>query len=319
MPRNPVQFQKGLSMAEFMQRYGSEEQCHAALVAMRWPDGFVCPACGSKEHGLSGPRRLFQCKNCRKQTSAKAGTIFHQSKTPLTKWFLAIHLLTSAKNDVAALELARQLGVKWDTAWLIKQKLMEVMRQRNETYKLEGVVQIDDAYLGGKKAGKRGRGAGNKVPFVVAVATRDGKPTYIHLRPVVGFTKAALKTYGETSLAPDTRVVSDSYDCFKGLKEAGLTHLAVTTDGAHPDDGLTGALFKWLNIALGNIKSAITGTCRSCDAHHTARYLAAFEWRFNRRFDLAGNVERLLRASVGAAPQTRRSIADVRTGAERYG
>jgi len=78
---------------------------------------------------------------------------FHKSRTPLVKWFLAIHLLTSAKNDIAALELARQLGVKWDTAWLIKQKLMEVMLQRNATYKLGGEVQIDDAYLGGEKAG----------------------------------------------------------------------------------------------------------------------------------------------------------------------
>ena len=315
MARNPVQFQKGLSMAEFMRRYGSEEQCHAALVEMRWPDGFVCPACGSKEHGLSAQRRLFQCKNCRKQTSAKAGTIFHRSKTPLTKWFLAIHLMTSAKNDVAALELARQLDVKWDTAWLIKQKLMEVMRQRNETYKLSGDVQVDDAYLGGKKAGKRGRGAGNKVPFVIAVATRDGKPTYMHLRPVDGFTKAALKAYGAASIASGSRVVSDSYDCFKGLEEAGFDHLAITTGDGRPSD----AHFKWLNTGLGNVKSAITGTCRSCDARHTARYLAAYEWRFNRRFDLARNVERLARASVRAGPQPRRTIAAVRAPAEMSG
>jgi hypothetical protein len=91
------------------------------------------------------------------QTSARAGTIFHKARTPLVKWFLAIYRITSAKNGIAALELARQLGVKWDTAWLIKQKLMEVMRQRNASYKLEGDVQIDDAYLGGEKAGKAGR------------------------------------------------------------------------------------------------------------------------------------------------------------------
>ena len=151
MARNPVQFQKGLSMAEFLRRYGTEEQCHSALVAMRWPDGFVCPACGAREYGMSGPRRLFQCKQCRAQTSAKAGTVFQQSKTPLTKWFLAIHLMTSAKNDIAALELARQLDVKWDTAWLIKQKLMEAMRHRNEAYRLSGDIEIHDAYLGGEK------------------------------------------------------------------------------------------------------------------------------------------------------------------------
>jgi hypothetical protein len=92
-----------------------------------------------------------------------AGTIFHKSRTPLVKWFLAIYLITSSKNDIAALELARQLGVKWDTAWLIKQKLMEVMRQRNATYKLAGDVQIDDGYLGGEKESRAG--SGQQDPF----------------------------------------------------------------------------------------------------------------------------------------------------------
>ena len=95
---------------------------------MRWPGGFVCPKCGGKAHGYTAIRRIFQCSACRKQTSARAGTIFHKSSTPLTKWFLAMHLVTSSKNDIASLELSRQIGVKWDTAWLIKQKLMEVMR-----------------------------------------------------------------------------------------------------------------------------------------------------------------------------------------------
>jgi len=168
MARNKVQFQKGLSLAEFNRRYGSEELCHGALVAMRWPDGFVCPKCGGKTHSYTVVRRIFQCSACRQQTSAKAGTIFHKSTTPLTSWFLAMHLITSAKNDISSLELSRQLGVKWDTAWLIKQKLMEVMRQRNSIYKLGGDVQMDDAHLGGErpaKPGKSGRGAEGKLPL----------------------------------------------------------------------------------------------------------------------------------------------------------
>ena len=156
MARNAVQFQKGLSMAEFLRLYGTEDQCHAAVVAMRWPGGFVCPRCAGSVYSYCQPKRLFQCTACRLQTSARAGTIFHKSRTPLVKWFLAMHLMTSAKNDIAALELARQLDVKWDTAWLIKQKLMEVMKQRNSIYKLAGDVQVDDAYQGGEKAGKRG-------------------------------------------------------------------------------------------------------------------------------------------------------------------
>lgn len=309
MARNSVQLQKGLSMAEFMRRYGTEELCHAALVAMRWPEGFVCPACGGCDHGFSAARRIFQCSACRVQTSAKSGTIFHKSKTPLTKWFLAIHLLTSAKNDISGLELARQLDVKWDTAWLIKQKLMEVMRQRNSIYKLSGDVQIDDAYLGGEKAGKTGRGAANKVPFVVAVATRDSKPIYTQLRRVEGFTKAAIRDFAATGIERGARVFSDGLACFIGLAEAGMRHLPIATGGGRPRN----PVFKWVNTGLANVKSAITGTCRSCDPQHTDRYLAAFEWRFNRRFALERNVERLARAAARTSPQPYRSIALVRS------
>ena len=315
MARNPVQFQKGLSLIEFNRRYGTEERCHAALVKMRWPDGFMCPHCGGIEHSYSAARRIFQCSACRVQTSARAGTIFHKSRTPLVKWFLAIYLITSSKNDIAALELARQLGVKWDTAWLIKQKLMEVMRQRNAAYKLEGEVQIDDAYLGGEKAGKVGRGAANKVPFVIAVETRDGKPIHTQLRCVAGFTKEAIKDYASANIVPGTRVLSDGLACFGGVVEAGMRHTAIVTGGGRPK----GDLFKWTNTGIANIKGAITGTCRSCDPQHTERYLAAYEWRFNRRFDLDKNVERLARVAARTMPRPYRSIAAIRNGAETLG
>ena len=308
MARNRVQFQKGLSLAGFHERYGTEELCHAALVKMRWPEGFVCPGCASTRHSYSPARRHFQCSDCRLQTSAKSGTIFHKSKTPLTKWFLAMHLITSAKNDISGLELARQLDVKWDTAWLMKQKLMEVMRQRNSIYKLVGDVQIDDAYLGGEKAGKTGRGAGNKVPFVLAVATRDGKPTYTQVRRVAGFSKEAIRDYAKANIAPGSIVVSDGLGCFNGLTEAGMRHLPLVTGGGRPKE----ILMHWSNTGLGNLKGAINGTCRSCDAHHTDRYLAAYEWRFNRRFALDKNIERLARAATATRPKPYRQIAAVR-------
>ena len=315
MARNAVQFQKGLSFAEFMQRYETEEQCHAALIAMRWPDGFRCPKCGGAKHSYATARRIFQCSACRVQTSARAGTVFHKSSTPLTKWFLAMHLITSAKNDIASLELARQLGVKWDTAWLIKQKLMEVMRQRNTIYKLSGDVQIDDAYLGGEKAGKTGRGAANKTPFVIAVATHNGKPVYTQLRRLKAFAKTAIREYAAANIEAGSWVVSDGLRCFLGLAEAGMRHIALVTGGGRP----TNPLFKWVNTGLGNVKSAITGTCRSFDPQHADRYLAAFEWRFNRRFELDKNIERLARVAARTVPQPYHSIASIRPQAEMAG
>jgi len=128
-------------MAEFMDRYGSEDQCEAALVASRWPDGFACPKCGGDQNYAfrREGRRYFQCVLCRHQSSVISGTIFEATKLPLSRWFLAMHLLTQSKNNVAALELERHLGVCYKTAWLMKHKLMEVMRLREESRQLEGL------------------------------------------------------------------------------------------------------------------------------------------------------------------------------------
>ena len=128
MPMNRVQFQKGLSLPEFMDRYGTEEQCEQALVAARWPSGFACPVCGVMQSRTSFRRegRLYwQCAGCQYQCSVTSGTVFEATKLPLTRWFLAMQLLTQAKNNVSALELTRQLGVSYRTAWLIKHKLLQ--------------------------------------------------------------------------------------------------------------------------------------------------------------------------------------------------
>ena len=133
MSINPIQFQKGLSMADFMERYGTQEKCHAALVAARWPAGFVYPHCAStrcctfERKGL----RYWQCSKCREQTTATCGTVLQATKLPLTNWFLAMHLLTQAKNSVSALELTRHLGVRYKSAWLMKHKLLQGNRPTN--------------------------------------------------------------------------------------------------------------------------------------------------------------------------------------------
>jgi hypothetical protein len=122
-----------------------------------------------------------------------------------------------------------------------------------------------------------------------------------------GLTKEAIKAYAEANIALGARVVSDGLGCFGGLADAGLKHKAVVTGSGRPKD----ERLKWANIGLGNIKSAITGTCRSFDPQHTERYLASYEWRFNRRFDLDKNVERLARVAAQTAPAPYQSIAAV--------
>ena len=155
MAMNRVQFQRGLSMAEFMDRYGTEDKCEAALVASRWPTRFTCPDCGgpARTSFRREGRLYWQCANCSHQCSLTSGTIFGASKLALTRWFLAMHLLTQAKNNVSALELKRHLGVCYRTAWLVKHKLMQVMQLREDSRQLTGRVEVDDAYLGGQRSG----------------------------------------------------------------------------------------------------------------------------------------------------------------------
>ena len=158
MPMNRVQFHEGLTLPKFMDRYGTEEQCEQALAAARWPGGFVCPACGVMQSRTSFRRdgRLYwQCAGCQYQCSVTSGTVFEATKLALPRWFLAMQLLTQAKNNVSALELTRQLGVSYRTAWLIKHELLQAM-----------VLAEADRQL-------TGRGSENKVPFVVAVQTTE--------------------------------------------------------------------------------------------------------------------------------------------------
>ena len=307
---NRVQFQKGLSIAEFMERYGTEEKCHAALVASRWPTGFVCPECGCTRHGTFERKglRYWQCSACRGQTTVTCGTIFQSTKRPLTTWFLAMHLLAQAKNNVSALELKRHLGVRYKTAWLIKHKLMEVMREREESRQLDGRVEIDDAYLGGElPGGKSGRGSENKVPFIAAVQTTEaGHPLFACLTKLE-FTKDAIAQWAKKSLCASAHVVSDGLWCFQAVTASGAAHARTVTGGGPASVKLE--TFRVVNTLLGNLKTAFSGTYHAFDfAKYTHRYLAEVQYRFNRRFDLSSILARLLRASAITSPHPERII-----------
>jgi transposase-like protein len=305
MGMNRVQFQKGLSMAVFMERYGTEERCHAALVASRWPNGFVCPRCGGTSHStfIREGRQHWQCQACRHQATVTADTIFAATKLPLTRWFLAMHLLTQAKNNVSALELMRHLGVRYKAAWLMKHKLLQVMTEREAFRVLEGRVEMDDAYLGGERPGKRGRGSENKVSFVVAVqTTEDGKPVFVRFNRIP-FTKEAVEAWAKQALASSARVLSDGLGCFRGVTASGATHSAIVTGGGTGREAAQHPEFRSVNTVLGNLKTAINGTYHAFNFRKYAdRYLSEVQYRFNRRFDLGTILKRLVRAAATTSP-----------------
>lgn len=315
MARNRVQFQKGLSEDGFEALYGTEEKCRRAVFAWRWPDGFVCPVCGGRTHSVITTRALYQCSSCLRQTSLTAGTIFAATKVTLRTWFRALYHLTQSKGGISSIELARRLGVTQTTAWKLKHKLMQVMMERDARKPLTGRVEMDDAYLGGERAGgKRGRGAPGKTPIVAAVETTpDGKPVRLKLRRVKSFRRKEVDTMTRRCIAPGSSVVSDGLACFQGVTDAGCTHQAIRTGSGRK--AISSPAFKWVNTMLGNIKSAMTGTYRAVRHKHAPRYLAEFQYRFNRRYDLAAMIPRLAWAAVRTPPMPYRLLKLAEKGA----
>lgn len=297
-------------MPGFLRDHGTEAQCERVLEAARWPEGFQCPRCGEMAHYVvrDGTRKVFQCHACRHQASLIAGTVFQGTKLPLATWFLAIYLISQAKTGLSSLALKYQLGVSYPTAWLIHHKLMQAMTSREDRYVLEGKVQVDDAYLGGERTGgKVGRGSENKVSFIAAVSlNEEDRPLRVRLAPVPGFTLKAVSAWAKDHLAPASVVFSDGLACFGAVTEAGCTHHATVIAGRKPKQVPE---FRWINTVLGNLKTSLSGSYHAFDFQkYAARYLAAFSYRFNRRFDLRSPHQRLLIAAASTAPQPLRSI-----------
>ncbi|CAB1368286.1 transposase [Denitratisoma oestradiolicum] len=307
--KNRVQFQQGLSMAEFMERYGTEAKCETALVEQRWPSGFVCPCCRDTRHSRfeRGGKRLWQCHRCRHQVSVTAGTIFENTKLPLTKWFLAMFFMTQSKNNISALSLKRHLGVSYDTAWLLRHKLMAVMGDAEAGRALDVRVEIDDAYLGGARAGKVGRGSENKVPFVAAVeTTADGRPLFVRFDPMP-FTHERIDAWASKTLAPTTHALSDGLPSFSVLANSVETHEAIVVGSGkqaaqHPK-------FRWVNTLISNFKTALSGTYHAFRfAKYAKRYFAEYAYRFNRRFDLRTIVVSLISDCARMLPHNESAI-----------
>jgi len=289
-------------LLELFHDYGTEEQCTQALFQWKWPEGFVCPECGTKRFCTLKCRKVYQCNHCHHQTSLTSGTIFSSTKLPLSQWFLAIHLITQSKMGMSALELKRQVGVSYNTAWSMKQKVMQVMKERDDKKPLSGVIQLDDVYWGGElHDGSRGRGSKNKTPFVAAVSlNEEGHPVAMNMNVVKGFRLTEISRWAQLHLEPGSTVVSDGLAYFSAVKDADCNHVAIVTGGG--PQSVAKEEFAWVNTMIGNVKNAITGTYHAINPKHLPRYLAEFCYRYNRRFQLEDMLPRFAYIAMRTPP-----------------
>lgn len=308
MSMNKTQFQAGMSLTQLLTDYGTEEQCELAVEKARWPDGFRCPVCCGERYSAywrEGDVKIFQCSDCRTQTTLTQDTIFHATKLPLTVWFQAIYFLSQCKNNVSALELKRLLGVCYRTAWRIKHKLMEVQYEEEIPTRLIGRIELDDAYLGGENCGgKAGRGSENKTPFIAAVQTNEkGNPIAAVFSPVKTFSNDEVIAFAKKSLTPNSTVVSDGLWCFAGVKQAGCIHQREVVGKGRKSTDMDS--FQWVNTVLGNLKTSISGTYHSIGfKKYCHRYLSECQYRFNRRFDLFSMFKKLITGAARTGMRT---------------
>src|SRR6516165_9697936 len=152
--------QRMMTIQEFRERFGEEEQCWKHLTSWRWPRGFVCPRCGGGSRGYMKAKRVQECRTCGYQGSVTAGTILHKTRVPLRDWFWAIYRLSQGKKGISALQLSKEIGVGYPTAWLMQHKIRRAMMEGERGRPLSGLVEVDEGYVGGAEKGSRGRGPG---------------------------------------------------------------------------------------------------------------------------------------------------------------
>jgi transposase-like protein len=294
--------QPELNLVEFIDKYGTEEKCIDHLFKHKWPDGFVCKRCGTKEYYPLKTRGLFQCKKCKYQSSVTVDTIMHGSHTALNKWFLAIFLTSKDKRGISALTLKKDIGVSYPTAWLMIHKIREAMQLRESHYQLFNIVEMDDAFFGAS-GGKQGRGT-SKTKVVVQISiTEKGKPEYAKMTVVDNIKSETINATALKNIKKGSTIISDDFKSYKGLKDEGFNHEALVMKNEEKDSALL-----WLHTIISNAKSYVLGTYHGLDKMHLQRYLNEFCYRFNRRFFEAELFDRLLLACTEAKAITYQNL-----------
>ncbi len=264
------------NVLEFERKFSSEEACIGYLAQLRWPEGFRCPACGKKGWRLKS-RPLFECR-CGRQTSITAGTVFHGTRKPLTLWFRVMFLMVAQRPGLSAKNLMTLMGIgSYETAWTWLHKLRRAMK-RPDRPKLEGDVETDESFVGGPTDGV-GRGTFN--PMVVAAVEREGRRIGRVRLEIVGDASAdKLNAFVETHIMKGSRVRTDGWSGYKGLRKLGFDHQPQVQGTPERAAKILPAVHRVFSL----LKRWLLGTHHGAvHEKHLAAYLEEFTFRFNRR------------------------------------
>ena len=285
---------------DFQERFFTEGACLEYLGASRWPEGFVCPACGGRRAWVLERRHLWECADCRQQTSVTAGTVMHGTRTPLRVWFWAAYLVATHHPGISAKQLQRQLGLsRYETAWLILQKLRRAM-VAPEREPLRHAVEVDEFFLGGLEEGQKGgRQRGKKALCGVAVEVRGRGSGRLRLAVLRDASQASLTDFVRATVGPGAVVHTDGWHGYNRLDAAGYERRR-RTQLAEPGEQLLPRAHR----AVSNLKAWLHGTHRGVGDPYLQVYLDEFVFRHNRRRTPMAAFQTLLGLGASHPPTT---------------
>jgi transposase-like protein len=230
----------------------------------------MCPHCGTTKAYYVKARKVYQCSQCRHQVSVTADTIFHSTNLSLVKWFWAIFLTASDKGGISALRLRKQIKVSWPTARNMLRKIRIAMGHRDSLCRLEKIIEFDDTVVGGKRTGKRGRGATGKKPVLVAVETRGDHAGFVAMKAVDSVSKETVREFVRCHLKDGQSVRTDALPALNVVQETQQHEKRITP----PEEAS-----KWLpmvHLMISNMKSFVNGTFHGVSFEYLQEYLDEF-------------------------------------------
>jgi transposase-like protein len=285
------------------EHYNDEDAARKFLENLRWPNGIACVHCGSTKAYRLRPRAdskkpgrkgLIKCGDCKKQFTVTVKSIFEDSHIPLHKWVYGIHLLCSSKKGMSAHQLHRELGVSYESAWFMAHRIRFAMAQSPFAEKLNGVVEVDEVYIGPRRprlgTSKRGRGT-SKMP-VIGLVQRGGD---VRAYPIEQGTARKLKEYIRENVSKEATIMTDEYLAYRGLNKEFADHQTIMH---HKNEYVRGDTYtNTIEGFFGILKRGISGVYQHVSRQHLPKYLGEFEFRYNGRKISDG--ERTIRAIQG--------------------
>lgn len=298
-------------LIDFLKRFPDEQACKSYLRVKRQEEGITCKCCGNQKHYWFEAQQLWKCSECGSRTNLKAGTIMEKSKLPIIYWFITIHLMTSVKKSFSALELQKQLGHKrYEPIWYMMNKIRITMGKRDEKYKLEGELEIDDAFYevvtihGENNIKKVGRGSQKQLKVIVMVESTPNphnqnkhRPSkslgYVKMVVVDELTQVSINYEVKKAVDKNAVVLTDGWRGYNRIKQVIKEHRPMIVPAKE-----AGKKLPWVHMIISNSKRLLLGVHHSIGKEYLQNYLNEFCYKLNRRYMNDNLFDRML--TIGA-------------------